>query len=417
MKYSFKKRHILYGLAIVIALLVLVKTVNCSHYVMRPERGDTPGRGDIKAHQYRVPLDPESPWPRFRCNSLQNGRSTVLPEKSDMRPWTFQTGKGIFSSPVVDKNGTVYIGSADHHFYAIDETGRLKWKYTTGEIIDSSALLDDRGRVYVGSGDGHVYALDRETGRVLWRFKAHTPQEVTEQFGVTTYNLNWFEGNIAMLPDGTILAPNDNYLIYKIDRETGKSTGQFVINEMGWSLPAVNAGTGRIITGTNFLALKNVYAFDFKTGDTVWTAGGFGTNAASPMLTTDDPDGAAVVGGYDGILRAFGQRDGRQIWTFGARDHLYSSPAQLADGTIIQASTDGTVYAVDPERGSLKWAFDTMEPIRSSPAVDGGGRIYVGTGDGSLLCLNPDGTRRWAYRFIDDVRNDINGSPALGRKG
>ena len=416
-QYRFKKRHVLYGLLVVVAVTILYQNISFTDYKLVPLQDDSQIDTDGARFSYSVPLDPASPWPKFRGNSLQNGRSLVKPQLSDLKPWTFKTGKGIFSSPVIDHEGTAYIGSADQYFYAIREDGSLKWKTLTGEIIDSSALLDNRGKVYVGSGDAHVYAFDRNTGETIWRFKAHTPQEVTEQFDVQTYNLNWFEGNIAMLPDGSILAPNDNYLIYQLNRDTGERDNQFVINEMGWSLPAVNAKTGRIFTGSNFMALKNVYAFDIQSGDTEWTNGGYGTNAASAMLTNADPEGAVVIGGYDGIVRAFGQNDGFQIWKFGTRDHIYSSPAQLRDGTIIQASTDGTVYALNPESGGVVWAFDTKEPIRSSPAVDGNGNIYFGSGEGRLYCLNPDGTLRWAYQLIDDVRNDINGSPGLGKNG
>ena len=62
------------------------------------------------------------------------------------------------------------------------------------------------------------------------------------------YNLNWFEGNIAMLPDGSLLAPNDNYLLYKLDRETGEKGTIYPANEMIWSLPSVNPDTGKIFS-------------------------------------------------------------------------------------------------------------------------------------------------------------------------
>jgi len=39
----------------------------------------------------------------------------------------------------------------------------------------------------------------------------------------------------------------------------------------------------------------------------------------------------------------------------------------------------------------------------------------VGSGEGRLFVLNADGTLRWAMRLIDDRRNDLSSSPALGR--
>lgn len=403
------------ALALVLALgLYVVRTVPFGQHDFLPDPAPASG---AERHA-GVPLDPASPWPKFRANPLQNGRSPVaVAVDPARRPWTFRTGKGVFSSPVIDAEGNVYLGSADQHFYALDRDGELRWKFATGEVIDSSALLDDRGRVYFGSGDGHVYALDRNTGALVWKFRADTVEAVEARYGVESYNVDWFEGNLAMLPDGTILAPNDNFLIYAIDRETGEKQGEYLGNELMWSLPAVNARTGRIFAGSQYMIWKNVFAFDTRTGETVWTAGGLGSNAASPLLTSSSARGAVVLGGFDGHVRAYAQDSGKQLWSRGLRGHLYASPAQLSDGTLIQASTDGTIYALEPETGRVKWAHDTLGPIRSSPAIDAHGRIYVGSGEGSLVAINPDGTLRWSYRLIDEDRNDLNASPALGPDG
>lgn len=413
--YTFKKRHVLYGLIIIAAAWYVIATVPFAPHVYTAADTTAEKEG---TYRYDIPLDPRSPWPKFRANALQNGRSPVEPQvNASLRPWTFATGKGIFSSPVVDAAGTVYIGSADHTFYAIREDGTLKWKFTTGEIIDSSALLDNRGRVYFGSGDGHVYSLDRGDGELLWSCAAHSVDEVEEQFDLQTYNVNWFEGNIAMLPDGTLIAPNDNYLVYEIDRTTGLRETQYIANEMIWSLPAVNVKTERIFFGSQYMALRNVFCYDTGDGNREWVSGGLGSNAASPLLSSRAENGVVIIGGYDGYVRAYAQDSGKELWKRGLRGHIYSSPGQLSDGTIIQPSADGTVYALEPSTGKVKWAYDTLEPIRSSPAIDAKDRIYVGSGEGRLFCINPDGTLRWSYLCIDGRRNDLNSSPALGEKG
>jgi len=414
LKYSFKKRHILYFLIVIIFLYYWISLHPFGTYQAYPDKLSPQKEG---LYFYDIPLDPKSPWPKFRANSLQNGRTAVKPLHTTLHPWVFKTGKGIFSSPVVDAQGTVYIGSADHYFYAIRQDGSLKWKIKTGEIIDSSALLDDKGMVYVGSGDSYVYCINRETGTVVWKSKAHSVKEVEEQFKIKTYNVNWFEGNIGMLPDGSIIAPNDNYLAYQINRENGKRITQYPANEMIWSLPAVNTKTDRLFFGTQFMALKNIYCYNYRTQTLEWTNGGLGSNAASPLLTNLHENGMVIVGGYDGYVRAYAQNTGKQLWKTGLRDHIYSSPAQLSSGLIIQPCADGTIYALNPENGTIVWAYDTLEPIRSSPAVDGNDIIYVGSGEGKLYCLNPDGTLRWSYLCIDEDRNDLNSSPALGPNG
>jgi outer membrane protein assembly factor BamB len=413
--YTFKKRHALLAVIVAAAAWYVSATVPFGVHVHAPADTTLLEEGQFF---YEIPLDRESPWPKFRANALQNGRSPVDPKVDDsLRPWTFETGKGIFSSPVVGGNGTVYIGSADHVFYAIRAEGTLEWKFATGEVIDSSALLDNRGRVYFGSGDGHVYGLDRQSGELLWKSAAHSVEEVQKQFGLKTYNVNWFEGNIAMLADGTLIAPNDNYLVYEIDRDSGRRKTQYIANEMVWSLPAVNTSTQRIFFGSQYVALKNVFCYDAETGARRWKSGGLGSNAASPLLTSGAENGVVVIGGYDGYVRAYAQDSGKQLWKRGLRGHIYASPGQLSDGTIIQPCADGTVYALEASSGNVKWTYDILEPLRSSPAIDAKDRIYVGGGDGRLYCINADGTRRWSYLCIDGKRNDLNSSPALGERG
>jgi outer membrane protein assembly factor BamB len=356
---------------------------------------------------YAVPLDPHSPWPKFRRDEMQTGRSPLRPALGGAAPWTFHTGKGIFSSPVIDGDGTVYVGSADHSFYAIDRTGAERWRFVTGEIIDSAALLDDRGRVYVGSGDGHLYALDRATGTPVWTFAADDPS-LNHAF------INWFEGNVAIGADGTLYAPNDNFCTYAVDRDTGAPKWCFHTLDQTWSLPALNPASGRLFMGNNFYFADNTFAIDAGSGMQIWKTTVNGSVAASPALTTIDAGDVAVVGAFDGFVRAYRQDSGNAVWERGVRDHIYASPAVAPDGTIIQPGADGSIYALDPHDGTVRWAFDTLEPIRSSPAIDGHGIIYVGSGEGRLFVLNPNGTLRWSMQLIDEARNDLNASPALG---
>ena len=367
---------------------------------------------------YTLPLDKKSPWPKFRADAMQTGRTPIIPKmNTGLKPWTIKTGKGIFSTPVVDEKGTVYIGSADHVFYAIGVDGTILWKLEIEGIIDSSALLHENGNLYFGGGDGKVYCVERDSGKVLWTFVGQTPQEVEEEYNIKTYNLGWFEGNIAVLPDGSLLAPNDNYLVYRLSADTGEKIGAFLANEMVWTSPAVNVETGRLFFGTCAQVLQNVYGYNYNTGKQIWLRGGMGTVSSSPLLLNNEENGVIIVGCFDGYVRAMSQIDGKTIWQTALGDHIYASAAMLSDGTIIQPAADGTVYALNPKNGHIIWSFDTLEPIRSSPAVDGEDNIYFGSGEGKLFCLNKDGTLKWSYQLIESERNDLNASPALGYDG
>jgi len=354
-----------------------------------------------------VPFAAGSPWPKFRGNAAQTGLGTVHASTQGGAQWKVATGAGIFSSPVVGADGTVYFGSADEKFYAVNADGSTRWTIATGEIIDSAGLLDDRGRVYFGSGDGILRAADASTGSIVWTAQADDPK-TTEAF------INWFEGNVAMGADGTLYVPNDNFLVYAIDRDAGTVDWSYKMPDQTWSLPAIDTRSGGLFVGNNNLIPllgKNTFSIA-SDGTTNWSMVSLGTGAASPLLTAD---GEVVVGGFDGYSRAYTAADGTVLWSLATRDHIYSSPAQLPDGTIVQPSADGTVYGVSPDGGTVRWTFDAGTPIRSSPAVDADGHVYVGGGDGNLYVLNPDGTLRFAMQLIDDVRNDLNSSPALGQ--
>ena len=136
-----------------------------------------------------------SPWPTFRHDARNTGFSPMPGKYTGDKPWMFQTGKGIFSTPVIDNKGIIYVGSADHYFYALNPDGTLNWKYEAGEIIDSAGAL---GRVDPAkgcapitfiSGDGKMYHF--RTGEVsagerkIWQFEAQLRPGIS-------YN-RWFE--------------------------------------------------------------------------------------------------------------------------------------------------------------------------------------------------------------------------------
>jgi len=78
-----------------------------------------------------------------------------------------QAGKAL-TAPVCD-GPRLYVGSVDHHLYALDAaTGQGLWAFETGRRITGRPLVRD-GVVYVTAHDHHLYALDAVSGTELWR--------------------------------------------------------------------------------------------------------------------------------------------------------------------------------------------------------------------------------------------------------
>jgi outer membrane protein assembly factor BamB len=374
---------------------------------------------------YRVPVQADSPWPTFRRDQRNTGSSPLPATYAGDQPWMFQTGKGIFSTPVIDNQGVIYVGSADHYFYALNPDGTVAWKYKTGEIIDSGGALGrydsqlGTSPITFISGDGFVYhfrtgEVADEKDRLIWKYEAELRPEVS-------YN-RWFEGNVGVGFDGSLYAGNTNFLYYALNPD-GTLRWTYPTGSNNWSLAAF-ADDGTIFWGS---VDTYIHAVD-PGGNPLWSKRTLGFIAASAVIGAD---GTVYIGSFDSNLYALDPQTGDVRWKFPTGDHIYSTVAlDERDGktrAIYFGSADGKFYALRPD-GSLIWKYDTGDTIRSSPALghtpDGkNGILYFGAGNGKLYALNAkDGSLRWAYDTTSTDpelrdRNDLNGSPALGLNG
>ena len=95
-----------------------------------------------------------------------------------------ETGRGLrgFSaSPAIGADGVVYIGNDDNwsdgnYVYALNSVdGSVKWKTETGGGVRSSPAIDADSVVDIGSFDSYVYALNSAAGSVKWKTKTYRP--------------------------------------------------------------------------------------------------------------------------------------------------------------------------------------------------------------------------------------------------
>ncbi len=366
--------------------------------------GDMFGRGDMGQTSQTPPLDPMAPWPKFRANAEQTGRTTFTPSDDGRDLWSFQTEGSVWASPVVDVDERVYIGSGDGTMYALSDVGEPVWQFPTGAPIVASALLDDAGQVIFGSADGNLYALDRAAGGQNWSARADTP--------TMTPTRRWGAGP-AMGGDGDVLVGNDNATLYKVDRLDGSVQQRVSLGGQVWGSVAIDIETGDFFIGDNEQdsSQPNIAAFAPQGLTERWSERTLGSVASSPMVLKD----RVIVGSFDGFVRAYGKTIGDLLWEFPTRGHVTSSPALVGGDTIVAASADGTLYGLDAMTGTELWAFDWPTPLRSSPAVDAARNVYVGTQDGVLLVVNGmTGQLSWALDLAEQGSDALHSSPALG---
>ncbi len=373
-----------------------------------------------------APAGAASPWPEMRHDSRNTGLSPIVAHYDGGRPWALRTGRGIFSTPIIGGDGTVYVGSADTFFYAIAPSGRLRWRLKTGGIIDAAAALSPydgslgSAPLTFGSGDEWLYHITTPRSgrpRILWRFHP-TKAPVGGQ------QVSWWEGNVAVGPHGNLYAGNTGGTAYALT-QSGHLLWTFTGGQSIWTTPAFTAD------GSSFWGSLDFHVYRLgPSGREVWQMFTPGYVVSSPAIGSD---GTVYVGSFDSKLYAIDPVTGAPRWTFQTSDHIYASPALAQDAAgrttaIYIASADGSVYALSPS-GRLLWRYDTGDPVRSSPVL---GRapagehrniLYVGSSNGKLYAINADtGRRRWSYDTTPSDpalrdRNDLNASPALGRTG
>ncbi|MDH3727191.1 MAG: PQQ-binding-like beta-propeller repeat protein, partial [Myxococcales bacterium] len=78
----------------------------------------------------------------FMGDAAHTGRSENRgPAASPTSLWTYKTGARVFASPVTGHDGTIYVGSLDGQFVALNPDGTLKWRYAAGQKIYPTALV------------------------------------------------------------------------------------------------------------------------------------------------------------------------------------------------------------------------------------------------------------------------------------
>ena len=341
--------------------------------------------------------------------------------------WLFRTARGIFSTPVIGGDGTVYVGSADHYFYALRPDGRARWKLRTGGIIDAAAAIGAYDR-----SPQDVPDHDRLRRRAPLPPARRRPPPAARAAGDLALPgdrgrrppASWSTGGRGTrrsAPTATIYAGNTGGGAYAIRPRRHPALGlpgrQLGLDDAGvrprrdhllglGRPPRLRARRRRAASlEPHRRRLRHLLAGDRQRRHRLRRRLRPPAPRARPRhrrRPLELPDRRAhlrLPGARAGLRRAAPRRS--------------TSAPPTARSTRCRPD------------GSLIWRYDTGDPIRSSPVVgsapNGTGEIvYVGSSNGKLYAIDAaTGERRWSFDTTPGDaalrdRNDLNGSPALG---
>jgi len=343
------------------------------------------------------PMD--SAWPMHGHDNRHTGLSpnSTANNLGEEKWWFFNDELFIEGSPVVDNDGMIYFGCWDYYLYAINPNGSFKWKCYIGGGVDSSPAIDENGVLYVGTvwrtGGNYLYAIYTSNGTKKWEYKTRGDIFTSPAIGDdgTIYSSDGRDSIIALYPNGTL----------KWEYETGNVV---------LSSPAIG-DDGTIYCGSHD---EHIYAL-YPNGTLKWK---FKTDSWVHGIPTIGDDGIVYCGSDDEYLYALYPNNGTMKWhcLIGG---AWASPALDKEGNLYIGVWQKKFHAIY-SNGTIKWSIDISDRVwGQSAVVSDDGTIYFGTCDfeghegGPFHALNPDGS----VKYILNHARMFWASPAIGDDG
>jgi outer membrane protein assembly factor BamB len=280
----------------------------------------------------------------------------------------------------------------------------LVWKQPYG---GRSAPIIMGGRVFVfnSAGEGEtmqerVMAFDANTGKLLWEHRMNVYES-----DVPPRRIAWSSpagdpatGNVYVFGACNELTAfsNDGKVLW--NRSLTEEFGAWTTHGGRTVSPIIEGDlviVSTVADGWGDLALRRhrYYAFDKKTGESVWisTPGGrpFDTTYSTPITTTIDGLRLMIAGAGDGTVNALKVSTGEPVWSYAASKRGVNPGVVLKGTTAIvshqeenlDTSEMGLLAAINiASKGpigkeQIRWAVKGFQLGPASPVIDGD-RIY-----------------------------------------
>lgn len=284
---------------------------------------------DDQGNLYMAVANP-GPWPGTK--EFPNGSS---------RP-----GKNLYTNSLVVLDGKT--GKLNWFWQALPHDLR-DWDLHLGPIL-TDFTIDGKERpvVVLGGKMGTVYVVDRETHELIWKKDVgkHTPEAgaadgkgAADDAGpdknapFTTFPTTVYPGWLGGVE--TAMAVSDGIIYVPVNNLCSVYNKQANFTE-GSELCDFATSSGELV------------ALDGATGEQVWKKDFPSQNYGGATVVND----VVVTITFDGIIRAFGKKDGAEVWTQQLPALSNSTPA-IAEDVIVQ----GAGYAASPDQKAQVVAY------------------------------------------------------------
>jgi len=347
-------------------------------------------------------------WPSYGHDAQHtfDGRTTLTGTSAATLKvsWFFPTGDAVTAVPTV-VDGTVYVGSWDDEFYALDlETGALRWKYrlsaqnaitpypgenprdstSDGGLVTSSAWYEPgsgtRPNLVIFGGGYTLYALNAQSGALVWRHDySGNPDQPAEpdSDGTRIFSSPVVVGDKVMF--GVDVDGQQGYRGYiaAADLATGDPVWEFQTNDNSAGQPVDN-GCGSVWSSGTVLPRLGLVVFD--TADCNF----LDTTAYSESILALHIDNGTLAWVYHPQFPTLACD-----WDFGATPNAGVTAQGVA--TFLGAGgKDGTYYSLDPATGALRWSTNV---------------VFGGFAGGFINATAYDGNRVYGSTALGDYGN------------
>jgi outer membrane protein assembly factor BamB len=243
-------------------------------------------------------------------------------------PWQAGLAGPPSTSPIVDHNGNIYIGTENGFVHGFQSTGYSQWQtqLSQHERINGFAIDTAREYLYITDSAGILHALSLSDGSSIWQLQLD-PRLITPP---------------TLSDDGYIYAGGSSGKWYAVDANTGSQR---------WSI-TLEPG------------------FEYY----------------SPAIDSK----AIYITSKNGDIYAIARRQGLLLWHFKGDAAIVGGVIQSPEGTLYAISRNRSLYAIHMN-GQVYWKKSLNESTgQSSPVLDDLGNIYLST-ERHLWTFNNEG--------------------------